>query len=186
MITLLSCIWRQKYNALGACFWQNMNTEQFPSRSAQGHNSPLHTIFCTHFCFFCNHAASLSVFLSCKNKSLLWAEFKLHCHFNYSISLIPQFHTYTHPLLHPQHSPQGTIVTQREGSVTPALLLSATTPPSSSCFSSNQVLPAQIIQFPHPLHLVIPSSWPIRFAGFYIPAGGVKLLGNNEGEKERS
>lgn len=46
-------------------------------------------------------------------------------------------HMYPHPLLHPQHSPQGAIVTQWEGSVTPASLLSATTPPSSSCFPSN-------------------------------------------------
>lgn len=39
-------------------------------------------------------------------------------------------HIRTHPLLHPQHSPpRGAIVTQWEGSVTPVLLPSATTPP---------------------------------------------------------
>lgn len=44
-----------------------------------------------------------------------------------------------------------------------------------------------IIQYPHTLHLqVAPCSWPIGFAGFYVTAGGVKLLSNNERKKERS
>lgn len=43
-----------------------------------------------------------------------------------------------------------------------------------------------IIQQPYPLHLqVAPSSRPIGLAGFYVTAGGVKLLSNNEGRKKR-
>lgn len=89
-----------------------------------------------------------------------------------------------HALPFLQCSPQGAIVSQQGGSITPALLLSATTPPSSSCFPSNHVLHIQLVQYQHSPHLqVIISFQPIGTRNFSFTTGGIKLLSNNEEKK---
>lgn len=133
--------------------------------------------------FFSNHLPSL--FLS----FALIQSFCLCCQHNSSyfaiLFLLPQLHKYTHP--HPQRSPPGCCSNSvgREHhpcftplcNHTPILFL----PPLQSHF----VHPTHPI--PTALHLQVAySSWPIRIVGLYVTAGGMKLLSNNEGKKERS
>lgn len=133
-------------------FWKNKNVETASigvyTRNDIFHTPPAantdtigpHAPICMSFS---NHSPFLSVFLI---QSLC---FPVQHNTSFS-TVFPDSrpgsmvtHTYTHPLPHPQHSLQGSIVTQWEGSVTPALLLSATTTPSSSCFPSNHICPSK-------------------------------------------
>lgn len=172
--------------AIRACRRNHTFSTQFHARThtaptvSKDRISPLTPIFLS----FSNHSPSLSVFLS----SILFVSpvSTIQDPPPSILFLLPQLHKYTYPLLNPQRSPQGAIVTQWEGSVTPALLLYATTPPSSSCFPSNHILFSWLIQYQHPLRLQVTSSCrPIGITRFYVTAGGVKLLSNNEGKKER-
>lgn len=135
----------------------------------------LPTIALPLFLFFLSHPITLS---------LQSAQCKPHSHFIPS----PVAHMHTHPLPHPQLSPQGAIVTQWEGSITIAWLLSATTPPHPLPASP----PITSVRSNHPIAVSpTPAGRPQLSANgirrFLRRSGGCKAAQQQWGaKKERS
>lgn len=134
---------------------------------------------------FSNHSPSpFFLFSHPISLSLLSAQDKLHSHFSRFCSSL-HGSTYIHT---PSPTPPTLSLGCHCNSVGverhPCLSHLCNHAPILFLLPLQSQLCVHVIQYPHTLHLrVAPCSWPIGFAGFYVTAGGVKLLSNNERKK---
>lgn len=193
-ITLFNCFWRQRYKAWAACFWQSMNGS-FHQGLYKELYSLLRRTTCTR-----SHTHLLlhpRFFLAPITRPLSFSVLLSSNHFVCAVSTIQTtfpfyscFHSYTNmhtpSLTPPTLSPgchSNSVGRERHPCFTP--ICNHTPILFLLPLQSHLVHPSHPI--PTPLHLqVASSSQPIGIVGLYITAGGIKLLSNNEGKKERS